>query len=83
MNNLRGVVSDSELDELEQIIDIYKRGDIPAGDLKKIRQLKGSAPQEMFGKIKAIIGEFCLNGRNYSDDADDKKIILSCSLRRR
>lgn len=66
----------------DSTLTFMRRGDIPAGDLKKIRQLKGSAPQEMFGKIKAIIGEFYLNGRNYSDDADDKKIILSCSLRR-
>lgn len=81
---LRTVVNDSERDELDKIIAIYRRGDIPKSDLKKIRQLKENFPQqEIFGKIKKIIGEYYLRGRNNSKDDGDKEIILSCNLRSR
>ena len=79
---LRKELIDSELDELNKIIDIYRRGDIPADDLKKIRQIKNSSPQEIFGKIKEILGEFYLKNRIDAGDIGDKEIILSCNLRR-
>ena len=79
---LRGVVSDSERDMLEKFIEMQSRGDIPAADLKKIRYvLKNFSTSEMFGKIKEILGEFYLRGRNSAVEDADKQIILSCNLR--
>ena len=78
---LRGVVNDSDHEDLGKIIAIYQRGDIPKADIKKIRDaIKNSLPQERFGKVKAIIGEYYLRGR-FGASEGDRQIILSCNLR--
>lgn len=80
---LRKVVTEDDRDTLTKITASYRRGDIPASDAKKIRQLfdENIEPRELFGKIKAILGEYYLRGRLDTSGDADKQIILSCNLK--